>query len=390
VLVERLETLTGDGDPAAVGKLEPYLAALKTGPKPRSVLDWIRRETGYATLRELVRGERELSHEALDQVDRGQSTTYLRAALVRHGVLPERHDQLATLEGWIAGELARLPETQGRAHLHAFARWQVQHDVLGRARRGQATRRSHRLARARVRTAADLLLWLEEQDLGLGELRQELLDRWLAEGSSARRRVRAFVRWAARAGLTPPLDVPWHRARVHAVPPGDAERLALLRRLLTDERLDLRDRVAGTLLLLFGQPLSRQVLFTVDDVKHDGGRVTLRIGNDPLELPEPLAGLVLRLADERPRLATTGAGEPPRWLFPGFRLDAPMHDEHLRRRLRALGLNARGARAGALLRLARELPPAILADLLGISESRAARWAKLAGGEWVRYAAHRA
>jgi hypothetical protein len=140
---------------------------------------------------------------------------------------------------------------------------------------------------------------------------------------------------------------------------------------------------------LFGQPLSRQVLLTVDDVERARGHVRLRLGNDPLELPEPLAGLVIRLADERPRLATTGAGEPPRWLFPGFRLDAPMHDEQLRRRLRALGLNARGARAGALLALARELPPAILADLLGISESRAARWAKLAGGDWARYAAHR-
>jgi hypothetical protein len=132
------------------------------------------------------------------------------------------------------------------------------------------------------------------------------------------------------------------------------------------------------------------VLLTVDDIEHDGGRVTLRLGRDPLELPEALAGLVVRLAQERPRLATTGAGEPPRWLFPGFRLDAPMHDEQLRRRLRALGLNARGARAGALLTLARELPPAILADLLGISESRAAGWAKLAGGEWARYAAQRA
>jgi hypothetical protein len=308
VLAERLETLTRNGDPAAVGRLEPYLEALKTGPKPRSVLDWIRRETGCATLRELVRGERELSHEALDEVDRGQSTTYLRAALVRHGVLPERHDQLATLEGWIAGELARLADTQDRANLDAFARWQVQHDVRGRVRRGEATRRSHRLARARVRTAADVLLWLAGQGLGLGELRQDLLDRWLADGSSARRRVRAFVRWAGRTGLAPPLEVPWHRARVHAVPPADAERLALLGRLLTDERLDLRDRVAGTLLLLFAQPLSRQVLLTVDDVDQDGGRVTLRLGNDPLELPEPLAGLVVRLADERPRLASTGAG----------------------------------------------------------------------------------
>lgn len=36
--------------------------------------------------------------------------------------------------------------------------------------------------------------------------------------------------------------------------------------------------------------------------------------------------------------------------------------------------------------LAQTLPPAILADLLGISESCAARWTAAAGGDWARYA----
>ena len=33
------------------------------------------------------------------------------------------------------------------------------------------------------------------------------------------------------------------------------------------------------------------------------------------------------------------------------------------------------------------MPPTILADLLGISESGASKWYQLAGGEWGRYAA---
>lgn len=46
----------------------------------------------------------------------------------------------------------------------------------------------------------------------------------------------------------------------------------------------------------------------------------------------------------------------------------------MRRRLRRHGITARPSRAAALLHLAQTLPPAILADLLGISESRAADW----------------
>jgi len=36
----------------------------------------------------------------------------------------------------------------------------------------------------------------------------------------------------------------------------------------------------------------------------------------------------------------------------------------------------------------RRRPPAILADLLGLSESSAAHWCALAGGDWNSYAAH--
>jgi hypothetical protein len=39
---------------------------------------------------------------------------------------------------------------------------------------------------------------------------------------------------------------------------------------------------------------------------------------------------------------------------------------------------------------AAQMPPAILADLLGLSESSAAHWCALAGGEGHSYAAHAA
>jgi hypothetical protein len=50
----------------------------------------------------------------------------------------------------------------------------------------------------------------------------------------------------------------------------------------------------------------------------------------------------------------------------------------------------RAARNGALLHLAGEVPPVVLADLLGISINNAVRWVQAASGDWSTYAADRA
>ena len=47
------------------------------------------------------------------------------------------------------------------------------------------------------------------------------------------------------------------------------------------------------------------------------------------------------------------------------------------------------ARNAALLHLAAELPPIVIADLLGIHPHTANRWSDAAGGRWMNYAAHR-
>jgi hypothetical protein len=146
-------------------------------------------------------------------------------------------------------------------------------------------------------------------------------------------------------------------------------------------------RAGFCLLLVLAQPLTRLARLTVEDVDDHRRPVRLRLGSDPLEPPEPLGALVAELKQRRPRLAATAADDGHGWLFPGLRLDAPLHPERLRRRLRTLGIPARPGRAAALLHLAQTLPPAILADLLGISESRAADWSRAATGDWARFAA---
>jgi hypothetical protein len=386
VLAERLRELADGGDRRAVERLEPYLDAMRDGPRPWSVLNWMR-GSGYRTLAELVRGERELSHEGLDTVNRGQSTSYLRAAFVSTGVLAARYEHTANLDAFIRTRIGGLAEGEDRAQLRAFAIWEAGHDLHRRERRGLTTRSSHKAVRTQIRVAADLIEWLHADGLTLRSLRQQHLDRWLAEGSSTRRWIRAFLKWAHRSGLVPALQAPAPEPRSHTDPLDGEQRLRIVGTLLTNESLDLRDRVAGSLLLIFAQPVTRIAKLTIDDIVDDDRPVRVRLGRDPLELPEPLGGLAVELKHKRPGLATTAVGDRGRWLFPGLRLDSTIHPEHLRRRLRVLGITARPARVAALLDLAQTLPAAILADLLGISEHRAAGWTRAANGDWARYAA---
>jgi hypothetical protein len=44
-------------------------------------------------------------------------------------------------------------------------------------------------------------------------------------------------------------------------------------------------------------------------------------------------------------------------------------------------------RQAALIQLAAEIPPAMLAGILGIHPTTAVKWTRLAGGNWTTYAA---
>jgi len=190
VLRKRLDELARGGDPVAVAALKGYLDALVENPKPLTVLRWMGKSRGYQTLLELLAGALALTHEALDGVDRGQSTIFLRAALVRHGALGERHGQSAALATFINHEVLRVPDGPDRLSLRTFATWKVQHELARAERQGHAKRTSQHYARTKIRVAADLLVWLSQHAMTLADLRQEHLDYWLVEGSSERTRIR--------------------------------------------------------------------------------------------------------------------------------------------------------------------------------------------------------
>ena len=292
-------------------------------------MKWIARSRAYETVVELVAGTRAITHEALDHVNRGQTTTFPRAALVSHGVLEARGEQTAKFDQTTRRLLPRMAAGEDRAHVRAFANWQVQHDLARRERAGRTTRKSGSSRARLMRAAVELALWTHTRGMTLADLRQEGLDRWLQEGSSATASIRPFLKWAARGGLIAPLTAPTVRAQAHTEPLESEIRLRLVRRLL---HVDLRDRVGGCLVLLYAQPVSRILMLTSDRVVTNGRDVVIHLGASPLELPEPLAQLSVTLARERTgRASTAPGGAAPPWLFQGMRVGTPLDETHFHR-----------------------------------------------------------
>ena len=145
--------------------------------------------------------------------------------------------------------------------------------------------------------------------------------------------------------------------------------------------------MAGCLVLLYAQQLSRIVAMTVEQVITDDDGVYLHLGDGRAAVPEPLGALVVELITTgRPYV---GLGSPAQhyWLFPGLHPGRPLHPGHLGQRLAKLGIDARAGRRSALMHLARQIPAAVLAEMLHLHPTTAVHWVAAAGGDWPTYAA---
>ncbi|MEO3930984.1 hypothetical protein ABGB07_45160 [Micromonosporaceae bacterium B7E4] len=205
----------------------------------------------------------------------------------------------------------------------------------------------------------------------LASVTQTQLDAWVTELPSHRPALRSFVKWAVDHDYMPAeLDVPASISREQRAMLDDEERLALAQRLLRDQLDDPPARLAAVFVLLFGQRITRLAALDVNAVTVTDSRTTLTLAVTPIRLREPLAGLAREVAAHSHR---TGS----RWLFPSCQGNRPLSGERLRDRAAKLGLtDALHARNGALAALAAQLPPALLADQIGLSVDAAAKWSK--------------
>jgi hypothetical protein len=333
------------------------------------------------------------THQTLDQAlqdpgrgdppraaDHTMAVERLRSELVAAGVFPPREPGLHRYHQRVAELIAAVP-TPGQLIVRRYARWAVTRPLQERLLEGATlTAGLTRWPLTRVRVAARFTATLIERGGSLETVTQSLLDAWVTELPSACPALRAFVQWSAAHGyMARGLEVAWRASKEDRRGMNDEDRITLAGRLLRTATADPPARFGAVLILLFGQKASRLVILKTSDVSvDDDGRVLLALGQSDLRLREPLAQLALQVAD-----TARAAGSP--WLFPG--MNGPLSSDRFRERMAAVGLaRVLPARNAALATLAAEVPPALLADKLGLSMSAAVMWSKAVGAARADYA----
>ncbi|WP_159014317.1 hypothetical protein [Streptomyces sp. NRRL WC-3725] len=162
-------------------------------------------------------------------------------------------------------------------------------------------------------------------------------------------------------------------------------RLAMLRRVLNDDSLPLRARVAAALVLLYAQPVSRIVRLTINDVTDDETTLTVQLADPPSPLPDPIADLMRAYIRSRQHLPY-GSSRSSQWLFPGRQPGQPMNPVSLQVHLSEIGVPPQRGRASAIRHLVLQAPALVIAKALDYHDKTTTRLITEAGGTWSRYA----
>jgi hypothetical protein len=240
---------------------------------------------------------------------------------------------------------------------------------------------STRAARRQIRVAVQFLDWLEGRHLTLASCSQADLDRWFSAGNTTRRTAVGFIAWARTQQLCR------HDLRTPAYRPGSptgmthTARDALIARLLDDDTITVSGRVAGLLVSLYAQPVTRISSLRRDAITSED-RISTRVGTETIELAEPVAHLVRNLLDEQPDTNSV-------WLFPGRTPGQPRSSHSLGESFRAIGVT-QAARIAALHDLVQQIPSPVLAELIGYNPTVIAKRAATLATPWDHYAALRA
>ncbi|MDJ0346690.1 XRE family transcriptional regulator [Streptomyces sp. H10-C2] len=367
--------------------LQPLAAVLTGSDNPYPILAWLRRSPAAHLLGTLASQPDDLDHAALDALPHGACTASVRGLLVTAGLLPPRDENVALLTRWVARTVTRLPPAQATV-IRPFAEWHILRDARRRSARGRYSYAAHKGDCTNIRAAIHLLNWLGARNLPLQRLDQRHLDTWATDRPCLRSCAIPFIRWATARRLTSPDLVIEHRPFQL---PGqflvDDVHHAQLRRCLHDTALPLDVRVTAALVRLYALPLTRIVELTADQLHRDAEHTYLTIHRHPVLLPPTLARLIDDQLHQYPPAHRTA--DRARHLVPGPSPGLPRNPAGLAAKLHQHGLPVRAARNTAMMEAVADLPPMVLADLLGIAPRTAERWAALAGGSWSHYLAAR-
>jgi hypothetical protein len=251
---ELVKTFTQpDGQPAT--GFTALAELLARYDNPYSLCLYLRRPGGQL-IRNMVTGELACSHEGLDELQQTTAVQHLRGLLVLAEILPPREEQLALLARDIQHLLADVTHPLHRTVLSRYARWHLMPLAHQRTDHDTGfTQYQCENLRRHLRTARRLLDDLHRHGMPLADITQAVIDRWLIRNRPRQNYARAFLLWAADAGLAPTEVAIGTSARTgERNIMSETERVLLAVELETDDTLAISDRVAGCLVLQYGQP----------------------------------------------------------------------------------------------------------------------------------------
>ncbi|MEW1986763.1 recombinase XerD [Pseudarthrobacter oxydans] len=376
--------LTNPADPTTANRL---IDVLCQADRPESIITWKRSAKVQTLLTAVASGQSPLTHEGLDghRATAGRAADHLRALLVHHGLLPYQDPYLTRFETWIDDKIRPLSAEVAKPVEH-FAKWHHLRRIRDMATPDKTAQRPVHSAKQEITETIKFLDWLwQTHTRTAATCTQQDVDTWLTTGPTTRKAIRTFFVFAKKTGTNMRVEIGHYAARNRpALPP--EQRLAWLRELLTGTSESLPYRVAGTLLLLYAQPLVRVATLRTDAVSINAttGAIRISFGAHPVPVPQPFAELLSQHVQNRPNLRTASRAEIP-WLFPGTRAGQHLHPNSIMDRLRGLGLELLGARNTALDEHLSITPPPLVADALGYSYQVAFLHADAAGEGWSRY-----
>ena len=273
--------------------------------------------------------------------------------------------------------LPTITDNHHRQTITAYATWHHRRRIAGAVDTGTLRVSSPRAARRHIRAAAVFLKFLSRRQRTLADCRQVDIDYWLSSGPTTRRSTIGFINWARTQRLCPRgLVVPDPAKHVPDEMPY-AERSALIGRLLHDPEIPLLDRVAGLLVTVYAQPVTRITQLHGRDVLHFEHTTGILLGDEVLVLDDRVAEHVRRL--------TNRLDHPDGWLFAGRTPGQPVSAHGLAQRVRQVGVT-KTARYAAFHDLVTQIPSPLLAGLLGYNPVVIATRAEALATTWQTYA----
>ncbi len=375
-VARQLTDTLDDGTGHVAPFLVPLFDRLVAAPRPVASMQWVRKPMVAERLSALARGAVPLTHDGIDTfAARPEPRAPPGTAPRPRPPASARDKYLAAFETWTTRRLATIDDPTTAGEIERYLAWHQLRVLRLRSEAGPLRASVANSARDQTDAGVRFLAFLADvRARALRELRQADVDAWFAEASNPHA-ARDFLVFARAQRRCPRVVIPEPSRR--SAFGASVERLATIaRRLVDDETIDLPDRVAGLLVVLLAQPVTRICRLHAGQVVGDGTAMALQLGTDPIPVPDGLAVLLRRLATNR---------TDTDYLFPGGRPGHPVTAAWMTTRLNRLDIT-RLERQGALTRLLGQVPAAIVARATGYYLEASTSRASLAGDSFANYA----